>query len=340
MMKVLYVLIAMVLMQLMVGVECMHSLDLSIDRQPTGERRNHITSTPVAIVGKRFGLASKILAMHGGASKPKTRKLKKSRKTEKIRSAQQPTPPAEDDGLEEESTEGEPEDGLEVPDKPGMLRRYWDDFRAKTPPMTLVYLMSSTLFTTLSFMMNENRWPKFLSFSWSGIAKLQLWRLYTGFLYFGPLDLFYPLTLQFVWQHMSHLEKMNYKAPEEFVMMLGFGGLCMLALYTLAGIPMTFLGHNLATYLVYIWSRVFEGQDVNFMDMITLKAEYLPWFFSLQTMLLEQELPLADLLGIVVGHCYYYCKQKKLLKAPGFLKELLHGEFWKAQYARFQGEFE
>lgn len=38
-------------------------------------------------------------------------------------------------------------------------------------------------------------------------------------------------------------------------------------------------------------------------------------------MVLEQELPLSDLLGIAVGHLYHYAATRKLLRPPGFLKQ-------------------
>ena len=74
-----------------------------------------------------------------------------------------------------------------------------------------------------------------------------------------------------------------------------------------------FLGHNLSTFLVYIWARIFEGTDVNVMDLFVTKSELLPWFFCLQTLILEGELPVADFLGIVVGHLYHYLSKRKLL---------------------------
>ena len=39
-------------------------------------------------------------------------------------------------------------------------------------------------------------------------------------------------------------------------------------------------------------------------------------------MVLEQELPLSDLLGIAVGHLYHYASTRKLLRPPGFLKQV------------------
>ena len=108
----------------------------------------------------------------------------------------------------------------------------------------------------------------------------------------------------------------------------------------MVGISMKFLGHNLATYLVYLWSRVFEGMDVNFMDLIVLKSEMLPWFFCAQTFLLEREIPFADLIGIVVGHLYHYLQGKDKLKAPEFLKVWFEQDAIKKKYAAFKEDFE
>jgi len=210
----------------------------------------------------------------------------------------------------------------------------------KTPPMTQIYIAGSMLVTLLSFVLNKNKWPELLHFDWKAIATGQVWRVYTAFLFFGQLDMFYPLTMQFVWQHMSQLEKLNYSQPEDFLVMLLFGGAALISLYSLLGISTKFLGHNLATYLVYIWSRVFEGADVNFMDILTLKSEMLPWFFCAQTFLLEREIPFADLLGIVVGHLYHYLTQKKILVTPQGLRDWFQTENMQRKYARFKNDFE
>ena len=43
-----------------------------------------------------------------------------------------------------------------------------------------------------------------------------------------------------------------------------------------------FLGHNISTFLTYIWSRMYEGMDVGVFDFIYIKAEVLPWFMLAQ----------------------------------------------------------
>ncbi len=126
---------------------------------------------------------------------------------------------------------------------------------------------------------------------------------------------------------------------------------------------------------MYIWARIFEGTDVNVMDLFVTKSELLPWFFCLQTLVLEGELPVADFLGIVVGHLYHYLSKRKLLGtritpllrihslthllthslthsithlltysfplvAPTFIKDIFNSENLKTIYAKFAEDFE
>lgn len=137
---------------------------------------------------------------------------------------------------------------------------------SKTPPMTQVYVGGSILLTVASFLLNKNNWPELLNLEWGAVlTKFQLWRPMTAFLFFGPLGLNYLLTIHFVWTYMAQLEKLNYKKPEEFFVMMAFGAVALLVGYTVSGLSPKFLGHNLSTFLVYIWARIFEGTDVNVM---------------------------------------------------------------------------
>lgn len=242
---------------------------------------------------------------------------------------------------EEDSDVGEGEIDIGTGQQKNNMFAFANDALEKTPPLTKLYLLSSVVITTASFFMNKNQWPQILHFDWNAILfRFQWWRIVSAFLFLGQLDLFYPLTLQFVWQHMGQLEKLNCKKPDEFFVMTVFGALSLIAVYTLTGVSTKFLGHNLATFFVYIWSRVFEGMDVNFMDIFVLKSEMLPWFFCAQTFLLEREIPVADLIGIVVGHLYHYCMTKKVIKTPAFVQQWFAQDVIKKQYARFKEDFQ
>jgi hypothetical protein len=148
------------------------------------------------------------------------------------------------------------------------------DMWRKTPPITQVYIGASLAFTVFAFLFNKNQWPDTLNLEWKSVLSLQLWRPFTAFLFFGPLGFNYLLTIHFVWTYMAQLEKLCYKRPEDFLVQLVFGAGALIGSYSLLGLSPKFLGHNLSTYLVYIWARVFEGMDVNVMDLFNLKAEY------------------------------------------------------------------
>jgi len=218
-----------------------------------------------------------------------------------------------------------------------------------TPKITRNYLFLSFLFTFYGFLFNSNEFPLILQFTnWSDILfKGQIWRLLTSFFFLGSFDLFYPLTLQFLWQHMSQLEQLTMKSNDnliiqqeeeaedssassssslstslssssEFLFLLNFGMISILCCYTIFNISMKWIGHNLGTYLMYIWSREYEGIDVNFMDIITVKAEILPILFILQSWLLDGQFPIPDLIGAILGHLYLLLRKKGYLKV--FLK--------------------
>jgi Derlin-2/3 len=57
--------------------------------------------------------------------------------------------------------------------------------------------------------------------------------------------------------------------------------------------------------IVYVWSRHNPDTPVSLMGVIQLKAFWLPWALMLLTMLMGGS-PVADFLGILVGHLYYF----------------------------------
>jgi Derlin-2/3 len=192
----------------------------------------------------------------------------------------------------------------------------------KTPPFTKLYLSISTFITLLAYLRNQNEFPTILLLDWKMIlTRMQWWRIVTSFFNFGPFGLGYVMTLQFVWVYMSTLERINHHRPYDFWIMILFGQLCMVIGYPILKLSPKFLGHNLSTFLVYIWSRYHEGVEVSMFDLFTTRAELLPWFFLGQTFLLEGEIPILDFLGIVFGHIYHHCKTVGILRAPPQLME-------------------
>ncbi|XP_040859468.1 derlin-3 isoform X4 [Ochotona curzoniae] len=118
--------------------------------------------------------------------------------------------------------------------------------------------------------------------------KLQVWRLVTNFLFFGPLGFSFFFHMLFVFRYCRMLEEGSFRGrTADFVFMFLFGGFLM-------------------------------------------TAPFLPWALMGFSMLLGNSI-LVDLLGIAVGHIYYFLEDvfpnqpggKRLLLTPGFLKLLL-----------------
>ena len=276
----------------------------------------------------------KFLEIRGGVKKDEKYggKGKKDKKTTEIIEN-------DDDDIDDSDFEIDENEG---PKQQNQMVASISDMWIKTPPITQVYVGSSIFLTLFAFALNKNTWPELFNLNWKSVlTKFQLWRPFTAFLFFGPLGLNYILTIQFVWTYMAQLEKLHYNKPEEFFMLLIFGASTLVALYSILGLSVQYLGHNLSTFLVYIWARTFEGTDVNVMDLFNLKAEILPWFFCAQTYLLEGEIPFADFLGIVVGHLYHYIfLEKKIHIIPKFIKDYFESPEIKKKYETFKGDFE
>merc|ERR1712003_468585 len=133
---------------------------------------------------------------------------------------------------------------------------------------------------------------------------------------------------------MATLERLNHNEPYEFWWMMIFGGSSMMFGYALLKIPPKFLGHNLSTFFVYVWSRYHEGLQVSMFELFETRAEMLPWFFLAQTFLLEGEVPILDLLGIVFGHIYHHYKTNHVLQTPTFVIQWYNGHNKYAQMLR------
>ncbi|XP_032899305.1 derlin-3 isoform X4 [Amblyraja radiata] len=90
-----------------------------------------------------------------------------------------------------------------------------------------------------------------------------------------------------------------------------------------------FLGQAFTIMLVYIWSRRNPFVRMNFFGLLNFQAPFLPWVLMGFSLLLGNSV-IVDLLGIVVGHIYYFLEDifpnqpggMKLLVTPGFLKAI------------------
>ena len=83
--------------------------------------------------------------------------------------------------------------------------------------------------------------------------------------------------------------------------------------------------------IVYVWSRRNPAVLMNFLGIFNFTAPYMPWVLLGFSLLLSGQLPVADVIGIVVGHAYYYLSDvfPRLygwypLQTPGILSHFLN----------------
>ncbi|KAM9440763.1 derlin-2 isoform 1-T1 [Clarias gariepinus] len=157
---------------------------------------------------------------------------------------------------------------------------------------------------------------------------LQVWRLVTNFLFFGPVGFNFLFNMIFLYRYCRMLEEGSFRGrTADFVFMFLFGGLLM----TIFGmfVSLVFLGQAFTIMLVYVWSRRNPNVRMNFFGLLNFQAPFLPWVLMGFSLLLGNSI-IVDLLGIAVGHVYFFLEDVfpnqpgggRWLRTPSFLKML------------------
>lgn len=94
-------------------------------------------------------------------------------------------------------------------------------------------------------------------------------------------------------------------------------------------VPLPFLGSVLVFYVLYVWCRKSPYTEVSFWSF-GFKAWQFPYAMLVASMLLGAN-PLGDIIGIFVGHVYYFLTtaipdryNKNPLATPQFLYQLFN----------------
>ncbi|XP_057392096.1 derlin-2 isoform X3 [Balaenoptera acutorostrata] len=156
----------------------------------------------------------------------------------------------------------------------------------------------------------------------------QIWRLITNFLFFGPVGFNFLFNMIFLYRYCRMLEEGSFRGrTADFVFMFLFGGFLM----TLFGlfVSLVFLGQAFTIMLVYVWSRRNPYVRMNFFGLLNFQAPFLPWVLMGFSLLLGNSI-IVDLLGIAVGHIYFFLEDVfpnqpggiRILKTPSILKAI------------------
>ncbi|KAK9382930.1 Derlin [Kockiozyma suomiensis] len=174
----------------------------------------------------------------------------------------------------------------------------------EVPPVTRYWTTLSVITSALVQCEVLSPYQLFFSFH-TAVGKQQYWRFITTFLYFGPLSLDFVFHLFFMSRYSRMLEDTFFRNNTlDFLWLLLYSATSLLLLSPFASL--LFLGSPLSFSLVYIWSRRNPAVRLSFLGLFVFSAPYLPWVLFGFSLVLNNAIPKGDLLGIAVGHVYFF----------------------------------
>lgn len=201
------------------------------------------------------------------------------------------------------------------------------------PPVSRLYLTGA--FITTGACAVEMVSPFSLYYEWGLVTKGEVWRLVTSYLFFGLFSVDFLFHMYFLVRYSRMLEEGDFRGrTANYVWMLLFGCVAISAVATFVNVH--FLGSALTFMMTYVWGRRNEdvrvstvafwrrvcvcvcvsiygpcahgclgrGQMAMF-GFLVFRAPYLPWVMLGFSVLIGNAITM-DLIGIAVGHLYYF----------------------------------
>ncbi|KAH9395278.1 Derlin 1 [Tyrophagus putrescentiae] len=193
------------------------------------------------------------------------------------------------------------------------------------PPITRAWFGLSVAFPLIGRLGILNAYYMILTSDF--ITKLHLWRPLSATFYY-PLTpgtgFHYLINLYFLYNYSKNLETNEFTGrPADYLFMLMFNWAALLM-----GIFMNLylLMDPLILSVLYVWCNLNPELIVSFWFGTRFKARYLPWVLCGFNLLLGSG-GFNEILGIIVGHLYFYVKYKypqdnggaQLINTPNFL---------------------
>ncbi|XP_075253681.1 derlin-2-like isoform X2 [Convolutriloba macropyga] len=148
------------------------------------------------------------------------------------------------------------------------------------------------------------------------IYRYQFWRLFTNFLFFGTLGFTFLFNIIFIYRYCRMLEENSFRGRTgDFVFMFVFGATLMMILGYFFNL--LFFGTAFTIMLVYIWSRRNPYVRMSFFGILNFQAPYLPWVLLGFSLLMGNSIQ-VDLIGIAVGHVYFFLEDVFPYQPGGF----------------------
>jgi Derlin-2/3 len=198
------------------------------------------------------------------------------------------------------------------------------------PPVTRTYATVVFLTTCATALGLVN--PRSLILYWPLVfGKYQVWRILTTFFFIGGFS--FPFVIKMIWivNYGGALERSKYSFNEVptylFLMLFSATSLVLISLL-IKPLGLMLLADPFIFTLIYIWSKSFPTERVSILGLFQVQAFYLPFAFAGITVIMGGS-PIPDIVGIVVGHVFYYLMEiypfqynRRLIQTPQFLRTL------------------
>ena len=114
------------------------------------------------------------------------------------------------------------------------------------------------------------------------------------------------MLINFRYFYSSKLEEVSFHGKTaDYLFMILFGSTLILLIAPLFDLP--FVSHSLVMMILYVWSRRNKHERLRLFGLFTIGASYLAYVMLGISMLFGGNIQ-VDLIGIFVGHIYFYFK--------------------------------
>jgi Derlin-2/3 len=201
------------------------------------------------------------------------------------------------------------------------------------PIISRVYLTGSFLVSAACALQYIH--PLNIYFNLKLIMAGQVWRLVSNFFFFGEFSLDFVFHMYFLVRYCRLLEEGSFRGrTADFLYMLILGAISLLLMAPFMGKAGYFLGSSLSFVMIYVWGRRNEHVRMNFLGLLPFTAPYLPWVLLAFSLVVGNS-AMSDVMGIVVGHVYYFLEDvlpkvaeirrwswRRVLVTPSLLKRI------------------
>ena len=150
-----------------------------------------------------------------------------------------------------------------------------------------------------------------LLFNWELIRhKFHIWRLVTPFIFAGGFGLNFVFHMFILYENCKRYEANPFNTgaggtSADMLYMVITGAVVLMILEITLGFGLPMMSEPMLYMIIYVWSRKDPEQIISIWGF-KFKALYLPWVYMCIRVLMTGQVPVTILIGIVVGHLYYF----------------------------------